>query len=112
MWTIAEIANKIMKYSSPINRNQEGTFKVVELPEKFYEPQPSDFVNDKTYLTNEFLDSSFHSSYLLNVSSISLFFKAQFLKYSHKKVSRKRSSDEDCIQNGGSDRKKKKQFAV
>ena len=69
MWTIAEIASKIMKYSSPAGKNQDYTFEDVELPEKFYEPQPNDFVNDKIYLTNEFLDNSYNSSYFLQVSS-------------------------------------------
>lgn len=68
MWTIAEIASKIMKYSSPINKNVESNFEKVELPEKFFEPQPSGFVNDKTYLSNEYLDNNYHSSYLMNVS--------------------------------------------
>ena len=68
MWTITEIANKIMKYSSPIIKNQECNFEDVILPEKYYEAQSSDFRNDKMYLPNEFLENNFHSNFLYNVS--------------------------------------------
>ena len=67
MWTITEIANKIMKYSSPINKNQDCTFEEVELPEKYYEVQSGEFRNDKIYLPNEFLENNFHSNFLFNV---------------------------------------------
>ena len=67
MWTITEIANKIMKYSSPISKNQDCTFEEVGLPEKYYEVQSSNFTNDKIYLPNEFLENNFHSNFLFNV---------------------------------------------
>lgn len=70
MWTIAEIANKIMKYSSPINKNVDCTFEEIGLPEKFYEAQSDDFKNDKIYLTNEFSENNFHSNFFYNVSFI------------------------------------------
>jgi hypothetical protein len=75
MWTIAEIAGKIMKYSSPVSKNLDDTSAAsVELPEKYFEMQPSDFCNDKVYLTNEFMDNSFHSNFSSNVSDMSKFF--------------------------------------
>lgn len=68
MWTIAEIASKIMKYSSPINKNLD-TYDV-DLPESYFEKQPNDFSNDKIYLSNEFLDNSFrNSNFNMNVSN-------------------------------------------
>jgi hypothetical protein len=67
MWTIAEIASKIMKYSSPIERNTDYTQEDVQLPEKYFDSK-IDFVNDKTYLCSEFSENSFHSNFASNVS--------------------------------------------
>lgn len=113
MWTITEIANKIMKYSSPISKNQDCTFEEVGLPEKYYEVQSSNFTNDKIYLPNEFLENNFHSNFMFNVRLTNnfLLIKYEFNKDNILQVSRKRSSDEECLQNGDGS-KKQKQFAV
>lgn len=69
MWTISEIADKIMKYSSVSCHNSETViFDNVELPDKYFQKQPSDFSNDKTYLSQEFLNNIFHSNNSSNVS--------------------------------------------
>lgn len=70
MWIIAEIASKIMKYSSPTNKNTDSTIENVELPEKYFEKQTSDFQNDKRYLSNEFVDNTFHTQFTSNVSNV------------------------------------------
>lgn len=63
-----------MKYSSPVSRNSDDLSSVtIDLPEKFFEMQPSEFCNDKIYLTNEFLDNSFNSNFSSNVSSQNFF---------------------------------------
>ncbi|KAG5673625.1 hypothetical protein PVAND_003654 [Polypedilum vanderplanki] len=92
MWTITEIAEKIMKYSSPVSKTLSDTNEVnIDLPEKYFVMQSSDFCNDKIYLTKEFMDNSFNSNFSTNVS-------------------RKRSfsnSDDDCIKNGDTIKKQK-----
>lgn len=70
MWTISEIADKIMKYSSLSNRSDETeTFDNVELPEKYFQKQSADFSNDKIYLCKEFLNNIFQTNNSSNVSS-------------------------------------------
>lgn len=71
MWTITEIADKIMKYSSPSNKNLDiVSFDDVELPEHYFVLQSNDFINDKTYLCNEFLNNIFQTNYSSNNVSV------------------------------------------
>lgn len=67
MWTIAEIAEKIMKYSSPQSHRDEK-FESVELPEKYFQKQPNDFTNNKIYLPKEFMNNTFQINLSSNVS--------------------------------------------
>ena len=69
MWTISEIADKIMKYSSPqISRQNDENYEDIELPEKYFQKQPNDFTNNKIYLSNQFMNNVFHASISLDVS--------------------------------------------
>lgn len=67
MWTIAEIADKIMKYSSSQSRNDD-TFESVELPEKYFQKQSNDFINNKIYLPREFMNNVYQVNISSNVS--------------------------------------------
>lgn len=69
MWTIAEIAEKIMKYSSSQTRSDE-TPPSVELPEKYFQKQSNDFINSKIYLPREFMNNVFHTNISSNVSKV------------------------------------------
>jgi hypothetical protein len=63
MWAVAEISEKIMKYSSLLNRNSDTkTFSNVELPDRFFQKQPMSFTNAKTYLPSEFLSNIFQTN--------------------------------------------------
>lgn len=78
MWTISEIADKIMKYSSLSNRSDETeTFDNVELPEKYFQKQSADFSNDKIYLCKEFLNNIFQTNNSSNVSKFNNIFSCK-----------------------------------
>lgn len=72
MWTIAEIADKIMKYSSSQSQNDD-TFMSVELPEKYFLKQSNDFNNSKIYLPREFTNNVYQVSISSNVSKNNFF---------------------------------------
>jgi hypothetical protein len=69
LWTISEIGDKIMKYSSSQSRSDE-TFESVELPEKYFQKQSIDFINSKIYLPREFMSNVFQANISSNVSKV------------------------------------------